>query len=344
MDALNPRHLLARGLGVPPGAGSRCAVCGDSPFDPGPRGARGCFGSTFTDWDALTLPTESAVCLGCERLLSGRPGDDPPPVRTRSVLFDGEQTVILSREAWWDLLRTPNQLLPGVVLSWATSGKRHHWLHAGISGSTRWEVGTDHGTARWDPDPRLAPTIAALLALGARKGEILSGHYPAPRITPALLDLDTGIAPLRGSLILDLAIWAAPIEDRDESPAPEPLMIDPVDAAAADLVADIAWAADVRVNDGLRFWAANGFLVRRLRRFSHADLPTLVSRLMSECGVGAEGARRVVATLQAADANHERALLDAIRSRPDLITALAFDRVQRIRDDRRTKTTPQPQE
>lgn len=336
---MNPRHLLARALGVeeaPPG--STCAVCGPSPFPPGPRGAKGCFGANFTDYDALALPSESTVCAGCERLLSGRPGDDPPPLRTRSVLAFGSGVQDIDRAGWWALLQHPDSLPGPCVLSWATSRKRHHWLHAGISTHSRWEVGTDHGTASWEPDPALAETLLQLLSLGARKAEVLAGHYPAHKLTPALRALDARLAPLRGSLILDLAVWAAPAKDDLPDPSTttgDTDVLDPTDEMAADLVAELAWSSTMRVEDGIRFWAANGFLVRRLRRFAHRDLATLVSRLMSECGIGAEGGQRVARRVEALTEEQERDILAAIRQRPDLIAALAFDRVKTIRSERK---------
>jgi len=334
------RTEIALALGVIPIGLTPCAVCGESPFGAGERGARGCFGSNFTDYDALADPSQEIVCAGCERLLAGRPGDSPPPLRTRSVLVSGGELEDLDRAGWWKLL-IGDRGLPGVaVLSWATSRKRHHWLHAGLSTPERWEVGTDHGTASWDYDPGLAVTVTGLLILGCRKAEILGGHYPAYRLTEAVLALDAQLSPLRGHLILDLVVWAAPIEDLPEPPEKEQPMIHDDDARAAELVAEIAWRATQRVKDGINFWSANGFLVRRLRRFAHQDLRTLVSRLMQECGVGAEAGSFVASHFRALSAEDEASILTAIRERTDLVAALAFDRVQGIRQERKMPEPP----
>lgn len=323
---------------LPPEGLCPCAVCGESPFGPGKKGARKCFGANFTDYDALEAPEQEIVCAGCERLLSGRPGDEPPPLRTRSVLVRCQEGAAedLDRKDWWPLLSGERQLDEPFVLSWANSRKRHHWLHAGLSAPDRWEVGTDHGRASWQFDPALTETVWALLGHGCLKAEILAGHYSAKRSTAEVLLLDEIIAPLRGHLILDLVVWAAPTEDLQKRPERqvEP-MIDPDDARTADLVAEVAWSSAMRVEDGIRFWAANGFLIRRLRRFAHRDLSTMISRLMAECGVGAEFGSRISERLRQFTEEEESATLKALRERPDLIAALAFDRVQSIREERK---------
>lgn len=333
-------HRLAAGLGVPLGRdGCMCAVCGPSPFDPGERAAKSCFGANFADWAALADPTCPTVCLGCERLLSGRPGSDPPPVRQHSLIYDGRQTHLVDRDAWWPLISGAEPVPQGAVLSWATSRKRHHWLHAGVSGPTRWEVGTDHGTAHWTVSSELPAAVLELLAAGARKGEILSGHYRPHESTPRWLELDRWVAPHRGALILDLIVWAAPGGDEART-MPRPVapvreepeeMIPAADTMAADLVARVARGSQVRVRDGLRFWAANGFLVRRIRRYSHAGLSTLVSRLMAECAVGADSAQEVLRLLAELQPEQEREVAEAIRARTDLIVALAYESLRRER-------------
>lgn len=335
---MNPKHELALALGARAGAGCECAVCGHSDFDHGSRG----LGANFTDQDALVDPSIGTVCVGCERLLAGRPGDDPPPLRTRSVLLvPGTALEDLDRAAWWTLLTGVRPLGRPAVLSWATSRKRHHWLHAGVSTPDRWEVGTDHGPASWIVESGLAECVLELRSLGCRKAEIMAGRYPAHRLTAAISALDERLAPLRGHLILDLAVWAAPSEDLPEPPERENSMIQEDDARAAALLAEIAWRSSQRAEHGIEFWAANGFFVRRLRRFMHRDLRFLISRLMQECGVGSEAGPFLASSLGEVSEQQEAVILKALRDRTDLIAALAFDRVQAIRQERATPEVPE---
>ena len=90
---LNPRHIVALSRGVQLGSGCLCAVCGESPFAP----TDWPLGENFSDWEAVDGRSE-IVCEGCRSLLSGRPGDDPPPLRTLHVLaVEGEPAVYPGR-------------------------------------------------------------------------------------------------------------------------------------------------------------------------------------------------------------------------------------------------------
>jgi hypothetical protein len=131
--------MLALARGIRPGDGCRCRVCGPSPFSAG-----GKLGDNFTDLALLADPSAREVCLGCAVLLAGRPGDDPPPLRTTSVLAsataDAGHVEYLGRRDIWRHLIEPYPVPH--VLSWAVGGQRHHWLRAGLSTPTRLLIGT----------------------------------------------------------------------------------------------------------------------------------------------------------------------------------------------------------
>lgn len=331
---MEPRHVLARALSAPERAGCDCACCGPSPFAAaGPR--RSVLGANFTDFDALADRHAPDICAGCARLMAGRPGDDPPPLRTMSFSCEVAAPRIFpcDRAWWWALLSAPALLAP-TILSWATSRKRHHWLYAGVSTPERYVIGSDHGAIDWTPDSgALCRALTALLAAGARRAEILSGHYQPPtlaRIRDVVATHDPTIAATRGQLILDLALWCAPkVERAVEEGATS--MINPTDQAAAELLAHVAFGSSVRVNDGKMFWASNGFFVRRVRRYAHMPLGRFVSRLMSECAVGADFGSRAAQHLAALDEGREQEISTAIRERTDLVVALAFDHCKRLK-------------
>lgn len=91
-------HLIARARGVLDGDGSRCAVCGDSPFGEGKR-TRDVLGPNFTDYESVDDSRAESACAGCVSLLGGRPGDDPPPLRTTSFVVTGRRDRCTGRVA-----------------------------------------------------------------------------------------------------------------------------------------------------------------------------------------------------------------------------------------------------
>lgn len=334
-------HLMAAALGVVPGRGSRCAVCGPSPYGAvGPTSR--VLGTNFTDHERLADSGAPDVCAGCARLMAGRPGDDPAPLRTVSVRCRVGTLTVLDQAAWWALLTGAEALDPaGEVLSWATSRKRHHWLRAGTSTPERWAVGSDEGTIVWTPDPRVPAAVLSLRQIGATKGAILSGHYP-PRLRSEHLATvgcaEDVLQDVRGYPVLDLIVWAAPSIDRsDQRPTEETDVIDPTDARAAELIARLVWGAEVRANDGKVFWA--GYLLRRLRRFRRLPLASCVSKLIAECRVSAQAATDAVAMLEAMDAEAVEQTEHALRDRTELIHALAFARMGEYRARRKSQET-----
>ena len=117
------KTMLARALGIQSGAGCRCAVCGDSPFAAaGPRAV--VLGGNFTAVGDLADRDAPHVCAGCARLLAGRPGDDPPPLRTTSfICIAGALRPVRVADLWQVLTAPPAGQF---VTSWAVSRKTHH--------------------------------------------------------------------------------------------------------------------------------------------------------------------------------------------------------------------------
>lgn len=332
--------MLASALGVAEGDGCTCALCGVSSFDAAGSPST-VLGVNFTDFDYLADESAPDLCLGCKTLLGGRPGNDPPPLRTVSIRANEEALVALNRSDWWLLLDGTDQVEErGEVLSWATSRKRHHWLRAGISTPDLWAAGSDEGTIWWQPTPEPARAVMSLREVGASKGVILTGLYPVrlhathpARIAAAELVL----APLRGQPILDLLVWAAPKPDETTNNSNEDDdMVDPIDALAADVVAKLVWGSEMRAEDGKIFWG--GYLLRRLRRFSRLPLRTCVSRLMAECRVSSSTGAEVAQLIDELSDSDVAGVERRLRERPDLIHAMAFGRMATYRDSR--KRTP----
>jgi len=331
-----PRHMLARALGVSEGKGCRCAVCGASAFDAALPVMKG-LGSNFTDYDLLADSGAQDVCVGCARLMSGRPGDDPPPLRTTSVRVTCASFVTLDQKGWWSIIIGADEVSSGgEVLSWAMSRKRHHWLRAGISTPEWWAIGSDEGTIVWKPNPKVAQCVLNLRHLGATKGAILSGHYPPKFMTKHVAAIDAAeclLRELRGHPILDLIVYAAPQVEVNNEQNEVSDMIDPTDARAAELLANLVWGSEMRADDGKYFWG--GYFLRRLRRLRRLPLDTLISRLIEECQVGVSASADVVSTLSTIDQADSEAISKSLRDRTDLVHALAFSRMAEYRKQRK---------
>jgi hypothetical protein len=115
-------------------------------------------------------------------------------------------------------------------------------------------------------------------------------------------------------------------------------VIDPIDAQAAGLVAELVWGSSMRAEQGKEFWG--GYLLRRLRRFARLPLADFISRLAGECAVSAGSAATAAGILAKLDAETTAVVERSLRERTDLIHALAFDRIQGIRAERRQEATP----
>ena len=146
-----------------------------------------------------------------------------------------------------------------------------------------------------------------------------------------------GVQAYRGSPILDLVVHAAIKPEEKAVKQVKELMkmtappeLDAADEQAVQLLAALAAASSRRREDSKRFW--DDFYLNRVRRFARLPLNDFVSRVMRETDVAA--ANFDVAAFSAME--DPDAVMRAIRERPDLLHALAFDRVRAKRDGKLT--------
>ena len=335
----SPRHILAHALGVLYGTGCRCVVCGPSPFDAAPDRLP----DTFTDFALLADHGAVDVCVGCARLMRGRPGDQPPPLRTVSVRAH-VVVEVLDRSALWRALAEP---LEGPhVVSWARSMQRHHWLRAGISTSERLLVGSDDGTIEYVPrrDAELLDAVRALLAGRVlARDAVRSGQYHPAAVAKFGIGRWSGLEEIararRPSALLDMLTEITPAADDFNGATgqkEDATMMLGIDEEAADLLAHLVQASEMRRGDGVRFWG--GFFRHRLERFKRLSLSGMVSRLLDECRCPptAPGTRNVLFGIERMGLERQGEIERAIRDRPALIVALAFERMKAMRGESAT--------
>lgn len=337
----SPLQHLALALGVhgaraADGApASLCAVCGPSPFPVADR-AHKVLGAGWSDWMAMYQRGGADICTGCARLMSGRPGDDPPPVRFRSFAVRHGVHAVLDRSEMYHLLCEPPVSLE--LLSWATTGQKHHWLHVGWCTPDRLVVGSDDGPITIDT-LAVAPMIAAVADLRSgplagqkpkarvTRDEILSGAYRPATIAAVGAQrwavAEQAIAPWRGSPVLRLYVEHTPV--RDDPSSSELPMVDPHDQQIANVLATLAQQSAYRERDPIAFWSH--VFLRRIRRHAHRPLPQFLARLMADLEVTPTGdaAQCVHNTLTALDADDQREFMARIADRAPVLTALAYE-------------------
>lgn len=340
-------HLLARlRSGIQPGAGCQCCVCGDSPFDvAGPRGR--VLGDNFTDHDIIGMGV--VVCTGCAALLAGRPGDDPPPLRTVNVASGEGWVEYPDRAGIHARMRDPAGLR---VLSFATSHKKHHWLRSGLCTPDRLLIGSDDGTIEYRPDRDAVLLVAVnhMLASPTGTAPILSreairtGEYHPEAVRKYGLarwrEEEAVVKRWRPSLLLDLVAAVTPLS----GPVPgdkEVPMHDPVEVRAATLLARLATASLVRRRDGKMFWG--GFLKHRVERFRCLSLSEMVSRLMDALAVSPTdpAAMLLLHDLAAWSEAEAVEVAKAIETKAALILLMAFEQCK-SRGETPTAPTPSP--
>jgi hypothetical protein len=281
------RHLLARAFGVELNGATYCALCGESPYASAGPAAR-VLGDGFTDQEAFEDPQAADVCLGCQRLLAGRPGDDPPPLRTYSFVVIGGQFVAFhERAAFWALLVDPPADLQ--LLSWTRTHKRHHWLWAELADAEGLVIGSDQGPIRyrWAREVLLRDALV-MLRRCCTLDEVQSGHYRAPSIlalgATCWREAEAIVEPRRGDRVMALLLAHIPAADAEaRRPTPEVPMLSETDEQAVTLLQLLAHGSAARIHDGLNFW--NHFYRRRVIRHMHRDLQTFASRMLDDLRV-----------------------------------------------------------
>ena len=325
-------HIVAASRGVSAGVGCLCAVCGISPFNI-ERTASDVLGPNFSDYDCIADPGHESVCAACVSCLSGRPGDDPPPLRTMHVLsIVGEPARYPATKELSEILRTPPD--QPFVLVWAASRKRHAVLRAGMSTADRMVIGADEGSVVFERQHVLLLDAVESLRPWHNSDEIESGQYQATRIASMSADrwaaAEAVVAPHRGTTLLSLVCAVA--RRSDPTPPTEVPVYDEIDERAAQLLRQLADASDLRRSDGVRFWSG-GLFTRRLRLCASASLRDTVAGLMRhlQCAPTHTAITEMHIDLDRATAAETSQIASALRSRPELLVALAY---QRMKEDR----------
>jgi len=319
------------------GAGCRCAICGESPYRPaGPTAP--VLGPTFTD-HALLVPAPT-VCVGCAVLLAGKPGDDPPPLRLGNLVAGEDWIEYPDRAGLYARIRNPGGV---VVMSWAVSRKKHHWLRAGPCSPDRLLIGSDDATIEYRParDATLLDAVSGLLASPTGTGSILSreairtGNYHPDAVrrfgVRRWQELESVVARWRPSGLLDLLVAVVPLSGPPI--ATEVLaMIDLIEDRAATLLGRIATASLVRRRNGKVFW--DGFYRHRIERFKHLPLPDMVSRLMEAVAAPPTDPSTMLVVHDLAGMSEEtmREVARCIEERAALVLAMAFDRLKTLEE------------
>ena len=318
-------RIATAALGVEIGA-CECALCGESPHPPA-KTVRQFLPTHFPHPD-LVDRSKANVCAGCVKIFGGRPSTTDPPLRTRNLVVRDGEALILSRLA---PLREHVVEEGAEVVSWATSLKKHHLVHARVCRPGVVYVGSDSETLAFRPaqDGEALEAID-LLVSGFAKMAIIEGSY-SPKSIGAFgatrwAEAESIVDRLRrrSPNLLKLLVFGAPKgEGKPEETIMETLESD---AKAAALLGELAFASTYRVEHGKQFWG--GYFAHRVKRFCRLPLPELVSRLMDELIVESSRSAEVVRSLEHVD---QGATEKAIRTKPDLIVALAYDHVQRRR-------------
>lgn len=252
-------HYIAAAKGVIPGLGSTCTFCGPSPYP----ASNYSLGTLFTDHDYLVMPGY-AVCTGCESVVGGKPSATDPPIRMTHIWTDG---IELRRVKPADIREVLMDPPPGEwVLSWATSGQRHHALRAGVSTAGRMLVGSDAGQIEVLPEHRDVLVACESLMATFTRDEVLTGAYPAGKVSTfgagSWAELDDLVSPYRGTLLLDFLVMAARRPDASETTTEDEAMTE-IEAAAVRLLYPLAQGSTLRAKDGIAFWRSQ--FVSRLK-------------------------------------------------------------------------------
>ncbi len=320
-DAL---HMIADARGVARGPSSTCMVCGPSPFPAGRR-ADEVVTPTFSDREWIAGVNAGHVCAGCTALLSGRPGDDPPPVRTLHLLaVPGEPLHALTPSQLGAAIVAPH---PGEhVLVWATTRQRHAVLRAGVSRPGRLLIGADDGVIEVLDEHR--PVIDAVMRLlaGFRRDAVCSGQYAANHVAAygaaRWRDDEALVAPHRGTLLLDLL--CATLPKGEAATTEEEPMLTSSDLDAIKVLTKLALASDMRTHDGIAFWRAA--YLHRIRRYSAQPISDFVAKLGADISVRPTSAPmlELVQWLTPMPQVRLAAISTAIRERAAVLVSVAF--------------------
>lgn len=290
---------------------------------------------SFSDHAALVAPELREMCAGCTRVLGGRPGDDPPPLRTTSLLLVDDELTTIDRERMWASLIAP----PGdvFVLSWARSKKKHHVLYAKHSTPRHYEIGSDGETVDYvrARDEVLLDSVRELMTTHTRKA-IRSGIYHQSRVSSfgaprhAALEAIVSVYRRGRPTLLDLVLCCCPKDEQPKQEVSE--MIHPIDDQAARLLGAIAYGSSYRVEHGIDFWS--GFFPHQVERFKTLPLSNFTARLMETLQVRPTYAAPALRLLRELDEADTASVEESIRVRTSLVVAISYERAKGFREER----------
>lgn len=309
-------------------------LCGESSYDSAGL-ARNVLGPGFVDFWAFVDGRALEVCRGCQRLLAGKPGDTPTPLRMRSLLAHGGAIHELNRGELWSVMSTPPD--GEWVLSWATGGKIHHWLRADVSHAERMLIGSDRSTIEYVParDWPLKDAVAQMVGHFTREAIATGAYHPksVQAFGPAAWSqLEAIVEPNRPSALLDLLVTIAPAPEALTKPEEPTDMIDAYIDQAAELMADVAHASRYRREHGKEFWG--GVFRHRLERFKRSPLEKCLARLLDalNCEPYAPGVQAALEKARAYDSTTGSEVERALRDATALVVALAYTKIQERRE------------
>lgn len=114
-------------------------------------------------------------------------------------------------------------------------------------------------------------------------------------------------------------------------------MLDPLDVQIATALHTLAESSQYRQRDPIAFWGT--YFLRRVQRHAHRDLAPFFAKLMHDLEVTPTGAvaELVASTLDALDADGQRAWMARVQQTAPVLVALAYDQRQQARSARGAK-------
>lgn len=186
-----------------PHGGYVCHICG-FPTDTGTP-VRDIIKDGFTAIDVLQGTQSDIVCPACVYT------KEQPSVRTQHYVVTPHSWRYLKREEIGSVLLEPPEPPFAIVIQ--VSHKKHTWLQAKVNGSReRFWVSLEESPVLLDRRQFIQAysTVENLYQMGFSKEEIRSGRYAYNRIERVGLtqwsDMEKSVKPLRGSMLLELAI------------------------------------------------------------------------------------------------------------------------------------------
>lgn len=303
-----------------------CASCGR---EYAYKQAKKALSSAFNQTEFFLFPG-MYLCDGCLKLFGDKDG------RSKCLFYPapGEKKVI-DREEVLPLLEAPPQ--KPFVLSVPYSFKKHHWLFAGLSGYPHVMVGTDDRSVELDYGkydiPGAIHIIGGMLVYGVPRSEVATGTYSVltrSRYGGKLLEWERILAPLRPCGGVELFVRYAPAVKKKLPFEKEDDVFTDTENKAADLLASVAASSLYRQENGLAFWKS--FFIRRVQRYASMDLHSFLSSLCGAVSCPGSDLTHVTTVIDGMTEEEEKAVMETISQKPDLIVAAAYTKLKDSRE------------